>query len=58
MHPYQSKEESMSNKEPWLAVNLSRLLPGIGQIYSGKRLKGYIILVSYLFSIHLIALVQ
>ncbi|MGD1913926.1 MAG: signal peptidase I [Rivularia sp. (in: cyanobacteria)] len=39
----------MSNKEPWLAVNLSRLLPGIGQIYSGKRLKGYIILVSYFF---------
>jgi signal peptidase I len=35
------------NKEPWLAVNLSRLLPGIGQIYAGKRLKGYIILLSH-----------
>lgn len=36
----------MNNKEPWLAVNLSRLLPGIGQIYAGKPLKGYIILLS------------
>jgi signal peptidase I len=31
----------MSNKEPWLAVNLSRILPGLGQIYSGKKQKGY-----------------
>ncbi|BAZ45753.1 signal peptidase I [Chondrocystis sp. NIES-4102] len=36
-----------NNKEPWLAVNLSKLLPGIGQIYAGKVLKGYIILLSY-----------
>lgn len=35
------------NKEPWLAVNLSRLLPGIGQIYVGRTLEGYIILGSY-----------
>ena len=35
------------NKEPWLAVNLSRLLPGIGQIYVGRTLEGYIILASY-----------
>ena len=35
------------NKEPWLAVNLSRLLPGIGQVYVGQTLKGYIILASY-----------
>lgn len=38
-----------TNKEPWLAVNLSKLLPGIGQIYAGKVLKGYIILFSYFF---------
>lgn len=36
-----------NNKEPWLAVNLSRLLPGIGQIYAGSPVKGYIILFSY-----------
>lgn len=49
---YQSEKHSVneeSHKEPWLAVNLSRLLPGIGQIYAGKPLKGYIILLSHLF---------
>lgn len=46
---YQSKQPSNGEgryKEPWLAVNLSRLLPGLGQIYTGKLLKGYIILLS------------
>lgn len=33
-----------SNKEPWLAANLSLILPGVGQIYAGKSTKGYIIL--------------
>lgn len=32
------------SKEPWLAVNLSLLFPGAGQIYSGKVLKGIVIL--------------
>lgn len=32
------------SKEPWLAVNLSLLFPGAGQIYAGKVLKGIIIL--------------
>ncbi|KAB8332679.1 signal peptidase I [Scytonema tolypothrichoides VB-61278] len=36
----------MSNKEPWLAVNLSKIFPGLGQIYSEKRLKGYLIIFS------------
>jgi signal peptidase I len=47
---HQSKRHSTdkaSHKEPWLAVNLSGLLPGIGQIYAEKVLKGYIILLSY-----------
>lgn len=46
----QSKQHSAQetrNKEPWLAVNLSRLVPGIGQIYAGKQFKGYIILLSF-----------
>lgn len=34
----------MYNKEPWLSVNLSKILPGVGQIYSGKKFRGYIIL--------------
>jgi signal peptidase I len=34
----------LSNREPWLAVNLSEILPGLGQIYSGNQSRGYIIL--------------
>lgn len=41
---------SRVNKEPWLAVNLSKLLPGMGQIYAGRSLKGYIIAFIYLSS--------
>ena len=40
-----SSSGSLSGKEPWLAVNLSMFWPGIGQIYSGKVLRGCIILV-------------
>lgn len=46
----QSTNEA-NNKEPWLAVNLSWLLPGIGQIYAGKSVKGYSILFGYLLSV-------
>lgn len=31
-------------KEPWLAVNLSSLLPGLGQIYSGRKYRGWTLL--------------
>ena len=37
----------MSNKEPWLSVNLSSLFPGIGQIYSGKKTRGYLLIFLY-----------
>jgi signal peptidase I len=37
----------LTSKEPWFAVNLSWLLPGIGQIYTGKYRKGLAILLSY-----------
>lgn len=43
----QPSPQGTNNKEPWLAVNLSKLLPGIGQIYAGKATKGYTILLSY-----------
>jgi signal peptidase I len=45
-HPEQDLSRH-PNKEPWFAVNLSWLLPGIGQIYAGKYLKGWAILLSY-----------
>ncbi|WP_017716514.1 signal peptidase I [Kamptonema formosum] len=34
------------NKEPWVAVNLSLLFPGIGQIYAGRLRKGIIFTAS------------
>lgn len=45
--------ERQINQEPWLAVNLSRLIPGLGQIYIGSTIKGLIILASYFFLIGL-----
>lgn len=33
-------------KEPWLAVNLSLFLPGIGQLYVGKILRGHSLIFS------------
>jgi signal peptidase I len=48
MNPFeQNTAQTTNDKEPWLAVNLSKILPGIGQIYAGKPLKGLIILLSY-----------
>lgn len=38
----------MKNKEPWLAVNLSKIFPGLGQIYSSDKIKGYFIIFIYL----------
>ena len=38
----------MNPKEPWLAVNLSTLLPGLGQLYAGQRLRSLLWLASFL----------
>lgn len=38
-------DRSIHHKEPWLAVNLSSLLPGLGQIYSGRKYQGWTLLV-------------
>lgn len=40
-----TSQTSVSGKEPWLAVILSSLFPGVGQIYAGKILKGIIFIV-------------
>lgn len=34
----------VSGKEPWLAVILSTLFPGVGQIYAGKTQRGLILI--------------
>ncbi|MEM7773910.1 MAG: signal peptidase I [Cyanobacteria bacterium P01_A01_bin.37] len=39
-----TNRRSTVNREPWLAVLLSTLLPGIGQLYAGQWLRGFIFL--------------
>ena len=39
------------NKEPWLAVNLSLFFAGIGQIYSGRLLRGCLLIITKLILI-------
>lgn len=36
------------SKEPWLAIALSSLIIGIGQIYSGRTLRGIILITTYI----------
>lgn len=36
-------------KDPWFAVFLSRLLPGLGQLYEGKSLMGAVLLFCFVF---------
>ncbi|HEY9762990.1 MAG TPA: signal peptidase I [Trichocoleus sp.] len=43
----QSANRSLG-RSPWLAVNLSVVLPGLGQIYGGARAKGGIIAIAFL----------
>lgn len=46
-----NSSQPIEGKEPWLAVNLSMFWPGIGQIYSGKVLRGWIFIISQVFLI-------
>lgn len=43
-----TKQSSITGKEPWLAVILSSLFPGIGQIYAGQKIRGVILIISSL----------
>jgi len=40
-----NEQKSFSSKEPWLAVVLSQLLTGAGQIYAGKKTRGIILII-------------
>ncbi|NEQ81943.1 MAG: signal peptidase I [Moorea sp. SIO2I5] len=42
----QSLSKPNSGKEPWLAVNLSSFWPGLGQLYAGKLIRGWILIVT------------
>lgn len=37
---WQISSQSTPDKEPWLAVTLSSFWPGVGQVYSGKVMRG------------------
>lgn len=41
-------KDQQSHKEPWLAINLSMIFPGLGHIYVGKPLQGWGIAFAYL----------
>jgi signal peptidase I len=45
----QEISSTVREKEPWLAVNLSMFFPGIGQIYAGKRTRGFLIIAAHIF---------
>ncbi|HEY9853081.1 MAG TPA: signal peptidase I [Leptolyngbyaceae cyanobacterium] len=42
-----SKSLHSPSKEPWLSVNLSLIFPGLGQLYSGKFLKGLFFIIAH-----------
>jgi len=41
-------------REPWLALILSIIFPGLGQIYYGNKVKGIFILILYIFLVAII----
>jgi signal peptidase I len=42
---YCSSESTQQNREPWLAVSLSWLVPGVGQLYENRYARGSIFIV-------------
>lgn len=46
MSQLQYPSPASSVKEPWLAVNLSLFFPGIGQLYAGKIIRGYSLIIA------------
>src|SRR5262249_27065076 len=38
------------HKDPWLAMFLSRMLPGLGHAYAGKRVKGMVVFIVLLIA--------
>ena len=44
------EELRKTSKDPWLAVLLSRILPGMGHIYIGKAWLGILLLIIFIFS--------
>jgi TM2 domain-containing membrane protein YozV len=59
----QSAEElqpKIRNKEPWLAVAFSAIVPGYGQIYAGKIVRGCVIIAisCLLFAIGILAILN
>jgi signal peptidase I len=44
------EELRKTSKDPWLAVFLSRILPGIGHIYLGKDGLGILLVIIFIFS--------
>ncbi|WP_367288084.1 signal peptidase I [Laspinema palackyanum] len=45
-----SSSSSQAEKQPWIAVILSRIIPGAGQIYAGNLFRGLIIIAVWLGS--------
>jgi signal peptidase I len=45
-----SPQSGSKNKDPWLAVDLSKLLPGLGQLYTRHVARGIIIFSLFLLS--------
>ena len=41
-----NNNKNITAKEPWYVANLSFFFPGVGQIYSGNKLKGLIFIIS------------
>ena len=55
-YPEVQPEEKNSMKEPWLAVFLSTLWPGAGQMYRGEKSRGIFFVITWLAILFLTAL--